>query len=347
MAGIPWTQFMGRGMSAISGTFAQDNTRVVHTFIVDRDKVPDMVRGLVGYSVKNNDLGAGFLSRWLPFQCPQFPYLYAKEVTSMEPLGWDRVTNQPIRGPYGPIAPVKYYKLTVVFAALPYDVFPDDHIILQDAEFGEQCRYMQWKDDGTVQILKRESGSMAWDSDATVPAYARGQQLTMPVGMPVPRVKQTWTWTNLPDDGLFTNGGRSKGGTPGTSNTKGLLYAQGCVNDATFMGFATGTLLFDSYSTTPHIQPVDPTWYSALNGNNWPPTQAVRSWDVTLNFIWYDPNPFYTLGGSAYVYHGHNLLPHPDGNFYKVFQVASTNPITLSAASLYMEADFTKIFLMN
>lgn len=370
MATFPWTQWLGAGLSGISGSFSRDSLRVTHVFIVAREYLPSLVYALLGvaYKARNADPLTGAvppgMSRRLPFQCPQFPELYASQIPTFEPIGFDPayVGKVPVEGAYGPYAPVAFYKVTCVFEGLPYDVFPDSAISIPDgktvdpaapsaanvaaATKGEQTRFMQWRDSGTSEILQRDRGSFYYDTAV----FGTKAVLTSKTGVPIPRERQQWTWINVPDDGLYTKGGRSKGGIAAK-----LIAAQGHVNNAEFMGFLKWTLLFDSYEITPHIQPIPPSIFSPLTGGAWPATQAVRSWDVNLNFIYFDPNPDYTL--AKYAFHGHQLLPKSDGNWYVMYQ-AGTAVLGLvqvpldgtgntTPTYLYRTADFTDIFTMN
>lgn len=337
---VPWTQYVGRGLDGYDARFGPGEQRVVNIFIVPAVNIGEFIRGVLGYSYADLS-GNGYLHRVLPMQNPEFPWLYAHDISSFKPMGWDKTAGGKRQGPYGPYAPFQYYKVTVTFASLPYDVLPDSKITLGSATKGEQCRFVEFYPTGQAEILQidmQKFGQFKWDdtSAAILRPGNSGKTIPFRPGKRIVKIKERWVWKDVPDNGLFSLGGRSRGGI-----ATNLEAAEGTVNSATFMGAPPWVYLLESWSLTPRIMPVPPDYYAGITNNGLSPTQAVRSWDVTLNMIKYDPNPDYTKNGSDYTLHGHNLMPDPDdGLFYVIYNEQT-------GATLYKPTSFPNIFVMT
>ena len=328
---IPSQQWVGHG-TAISGNWNIGNSRFEEQWQIQGiADMPQIIQNLIGYA-KSKGMGND-IARTLPSQHSLFFNMWCSSVSSIEGVGTTGKDDF-----YDDIAGWQEVKFGVQYESPPFPILADG------AVNAEWQRYITPMVESKSQFLQRQDGSLCWPTGT--PNYASGQ---VPIQGNVGKAIITtvtqlrMTWIGVPDIGLFGSGGLSGSGTGSSTN---ILSSLGQLNDATFMGYPRGTLLFDSWAPVEKVYPVDPTvlGYPANSGN------IPIAWDVTLTFLYFDPQNQdgtfgdKTTGQPTSGFRGHNLVPHPsNGNWYAAVLAGQAATPTCR----YNYVDFDSIFEMN
>ena len=327
---IPAQQWTGHA-SSISGNWSLTSSRYEELWQIEGiADMPQIIQNLVGYA-RSGGSGNNII-RTLPKQHPLFWNSWCSAVSSLEGIGTTGKDST-----YDDVAGWQEVKFGVQYESPIYNILPDAAI---DQEWQRFCTPAI---ESKSQFLQQQDGSLWWPPGT--PGYpASGQAIQGNVGRAIiTTVTQLrMTWIGVPDIGLFGAGGFSGSGAGSSSN---ILNTIGQVNDATFMGYPAGTLLLDSWNPILHAYPVDPLVLGYVSNIGVVPI----AWDVTLTFLYFDPqnaNGTYgdTSGGVTNGVRGHNLVPHPTNGFW---YAAILNGSQTSPKYRYNFVDYDSLFEMN
>lgn len=344
---IPFVEHVPRGQFSGEASFGVDTSQAtmvvdipIASGIAETDQWPIVkaISQILGYSKKGNNKK---ISRFLPMRHPLYHWLWATKILSVHPyrpgtllqesagvynlnLGDNTVTKYntdaaPVNEKGTGFAAFKAARITILFTTLPYSIYEDADINPLSGTAGEFIRYTTREMLPTAQFLVRPVGSLKWvDGPSADSVVATGSQHQMVI-----KTRLRWTWHQVPDIGLFDGSGSDQGGFPTY-----LVDIIGKVNQTSFFGYPIGTLLMEAPEFIPINLPCPPA-ILGLN-NKYPP----RAWNVVVNMLHFDP-PAGTTN------RGHNLLPHSNGLWYKVYNTDDPTK------SLYEEGEFQQIFWMN
>lgn len=316
---------------ATTFSFSTEESSATETHDIEYIDLPWAVADILGWSRTS---GTG-IYRKMPAQHPRIYSLYANKITNIEALG----PQGQFIAAKGPDAFYKTMRLTVQYGTPPYRIVGAANRNGNDpfwqAGTSESQRYLQPIDyEVSAEFIQSKRDKFRWptNSDASQPgepipeASGRTKKLV--------RMKMNFLWVQVPDDGLFAGGFDSN-----KFSTK-IMDRILTVNDASFMGFPKGTLLFEGFKPIPKSLPV-PATYMGLEDNQMP-----RAWDVQLCFSFFDPSPVgnHTALAPADQPRGHNLVLCPNNKWYRILIDAALDD---EDNWLYRETDFTKIFEMN
>lgn len=289
---------------------------------------------MYGYTVVDllgfgTSLGNGNgIARIVPAQHPILQNLWASKIGNVQGIGANgRTTTN--------VAAWKQIRFDVTWETPPYNIYTDAVLATVGNPAGSEVyRFVEPDYGSSVEFIQRQQGSYRFPQIAGGAGPLRN-------GAPIPgsggnvqrllRRKYMFMWRQVPDVGLFNGTGFWGGGSPVNIET-----ALGCVNGDTFLGYAPGTLLFESWKLTARTYPL---FNKGLT--------VPRCWDVQLNFNCFNPptdpaDPAQTTnrlipggGGQGGVIAaplfniktgGHNSVPHPtNGYWYRAFQQGGTD----------------------
>ena len=255
---------------------------------------------LLGYSFADGDV----LRRIIPFRHPIWHWSYCSRIAGVRFLQADgkEVFDE------GPHMNFAWAVLDLVFSTPNYRVLTDNQIG-QLALF-EWDRFVERTVKSRTNAIQRLQGEFSFrEGDPT--------DLEVPFG-PSQLLFKTpiqWLWHDVPESWLLDNV---------TKLPTNVFAARGHVNQSDFAGFPAGTLLMEDPEIRPRMLPIPP---EDINLGVFEPP---RSFDVLLNFLYFDPPP----GGTI---RGHNTLPWTvDGLWYVVADNGNN--------FLYPETEFPMIF---
>lgn len=335
MLTVRWAEFItDKGSSQEAAfSYADGNQATLTIFVYDAD-LEQAIADLLGSQEANFGGGSGSntLDRVLPAQHPRFSWLFCSRVSSVKPYRFTGTTgpggSQQNGRLGGKSSQYDLYLLTCVFTQPKFALYTDAQL---DAQAGggprpEWLRYTERIAQPTTFVLSREAGqSFRYVEDNGAGQPPANTNVPVPQPQFLNQVDYNLMWRRVPYIGLFGGGGT---GTPDNQ-----LNGLSAVNDAAFLGFPAGTLLFKTFRVHPYEDPVSPSLFG-LNVNT---GQSSLVCDVELVFTYFNP----PSGVSMATNHGHNLAPWRDNRWYLVKDTATlTNKI-------YQEYDFAKIFEMN
>lgn len=325
IAPVPSSQYVGepnvQGCSMSNGT----STAFI-TFNVLQEDMLDFTADVLGYS---QAAGSGIL-RTPPSKHPIFPFLFASRI-EWTPRAPDRPTIGSEEG--GQSAQFKLWQARVQFESPPYRIAPS-------GGGPEYERYTIIKAESHAEFIQRMQGIFIYPTVAFGIYRAGANKVTGPNGVPVLlcKTKIQIKWMQVPDDGLFAGGFNNGSGSPDN-----ILNGLGTVNSIEFLGYDPQTILFESFVTEPVSMACGPSFLGMADDD------APRCWNVTLNFIYFDPPaadlPTGPNSDSGALVHGHNLLPCPGNNkWYRVYRDGGSD---VSGDWKFAETDLNNVFLMN
>lgn len=330
LSNVPALQYVGGGGNCVGGGFNYGASSCYQEWLIkDAGKnLPRFIADVMGYAKK---AGTG-IHRSLPARHPELVWCWASNISwdaGLAPTGQRQGFNRAT-------AAYKGLKLKVEFSAPPYAIIPDGQITAARPEYH---RFVSLNSDPNTEFIQRKHGTFQFP--AGTPAISTQE---LPEGVPQLLVKNriALTWHQVPDDGLFTNGGSFREGATAAN----LIAGIGKVNSSTFLGYPAGTLLMEGYKLIPYNLPIMPSilgneMFVGPGGKGGIPP---RFWNVEMVLTYFNP-PIDTGGG--FTARGHNLLPHPtDPYWYRVHQ-ATTGATDTSPYWRYQEIDYATMFLMN
>ena len=267
----------------------------------------DLINEVLGYCETD---GLGGLMRTLPLAHPQYPWLFASELT-ITGLGFDQQASSSSQifeaPPIASFAVYKRYQYQITFTQRPYillqDVsIPSEAIEYYDADGTQQFegnvpreywRFTDYEEYPSAEFLTAQQGQFTFDR----------QDLEVPDGNTVPgqlrllQRKSTikFRWYQVPNHYL-------------TSEYSYIKAAQGTVNQLEWNGWMPGTLLFAGCNVLKRYTPPNPEpdpWMDGTIGN-------AKLIDLEFIFQYFDPGleaPPVTPTNPNHVVGGHNLLP--------------------------------------
>lgn len=378
-----WKELIASLRPSGDNSFSKTSGEASLVGVVDEAKVRGCLRFCLGYDVVNNDTGTvgGIrLRRTNPVRHPRYPKLWctgaAETGLSPDPQGTLRTTMvagnpEPVNRGAGPGSPVnvlganaqgfraKYRKARVAlrFEPLPFRVQEDvpDSTGLANSEFNRNVTVDM---EPRAELLSLSGFSMVYCEGTGLPVAThstpQGQAYPCDVGQVLVKSDLRVTWYHVPDGWVFA--------TPNlTWSPARILPRLGCVNHATFMGFARGTLLLNAVKFVRHPWTLQVSPKDVNDG-----TEPEFYYTVEFSMQFFDPEKGFTgnpavqlipesaLGGGVRgpgAVRGHNCAPWrgglaagrtTDGNAGKWFFATYTgNP---NDRPLFNFTDYTALF---
>ncbi len=337
--GSDWREHVEGQQAGGGGAFSSSAQEAVVVGYVDANKLRSALRWFLGFSSVDTTLppdvegsgegessgGASYLlRREPPARHPIFPQLYCHSVGFVG-IGVDTAPNTELAvdspftdylGEQIRYAPYSQYLLTIRFKSFGrMRFYSDDEMDEYPAPryAWEWTRYTDITLGPAVQALTADGSSCLTFAEgvASIPSatwlpgalsanigLASGPQgiaFPAPIAELMTKSNLTIKWHGVPHEWLSDN-------DQYLYPTK-IIERLGHLNDAEFIGLATGTCLLNAAQFDPTLYPVAPA----------DPAFPLGGWDVTLNFEHFDP----TKGVSASAFRGHRLFPYRvDGKWY-------------------------------
>lgn len=319
------------------------NSRSVRVLDVDNPigGLPvDVVPKILGFSRYNN---AGYIERKLPWQNPTFGWMYATSIPNIVGVGNKRdsqgniytaenpsvpfnssdvvVNHSDIQAAYR-VANYQKWRCTVSYAALAYDVLPDN-LIQKTAGVPDESylqRYVTRLPRPQGDALTLPQGAMKFVDTA---AGATADQRSIPFGVakvqPSYDISLVWHWipTNCVPSKIIRSG----------STDLAIDSTLGKVNSATFDNCEPGTLLL----TGAELQPD-----RMANGE--------RAWHITYRMKYIAKTPAAQTDQGS---HNTLIFLNTATGLIKYSEVSSdglTHALTVNGSHLYDAADFRALF---
>lgn len=292
-----------------------------------------VVIGILGYS-EYTPSTASRMTRELPLQHPQYPWMFATEIASIQgrspklysvggaPASVEIFTRQSQRLGVK-IQAYKLYRAVVVFTAVKYNVLRNRS--LQESEL---YRFVERNYQLGLENIIRQGNSFKWVPGTPL----AGQSIPQGFVARAPKGVVTYLWRQVPRVGLF---GRSGDGWPNN-----IWDGVGRVNSETFDGCPPGTLLL----LPPKFMPISSP-YTSFGVEGVGEADSTVAYDVELPMSYIDPpaDPAFAGTGPAYSLRGHNLFPPPPGQASGYWYPA-THSGAANGTTLYPAYDFQKLF---
>lgn len=274
----------------------------------------------VDYTVDSLGVTTATLRREIPLHHPRFANLYARKVTTqgIQFAGKEFRNADPEWKIQSQTARYRKVIGNVEFAPVTFDVYSDSEIGSSGGVAQEWLRYCRRFRTPTSDALTLEEGMMKWAEGPNA-----GLEVKTVIPFPERKADIGLEWLQVPEEW-----------THDSSLAPIKIESRlGCVNDATFMGYPAGTLLFDSCLMNRFAIP--------LQTSDWQPYYANH---ITLIFKYFNP----TNGVALSTYKGHNLLVvrsvDADNNTYLKYYLATSNANPTTGRRLFQETDFRQIF---
>lgn len=317
---------------AYNGTTAGMNIEITDSTAINNDVIT-YVQKVLGYP----SWSPGIITRYLPMRHPQFPWLRATRV--MDVMG---VVNSGNITKYdnntAGIANWNKTRFKIQFESLPYDVLDEDAI--SDPltnEPDEGLRFVEYRKKFSLEQLQLQGGEYYFYGGGTgngIPAdVAHSAKATTTIGHPISKEFLSWTWHQVPDGAIYDI----------NRQTPNLTAIFGKVNLTEFYGYPAGTLACLPPDIEPHEAPANPANMGKKNGGLEPLTEnnIPRIWDVTYNFLYFNPQPITSPGAGGLLMtsagnvpiQGHNCAPFRHNfNDWKLLLTVGGNSPRFAAA---------------
>lgn len=278
-------------------------------------QLQDFIKDIIGDTSPNK--GDGRLKRRLPHCDPEWPFLYAEQVTGVRGTGPSTWSRNPNVFEASPIGDFNFYparRFNVSFAPRPYAVVGDDSITVETKQYydltgtltdyistTEYSRFTTIETEDLYQAVTAKQGSMIFRGGTP-----DGKPYMAQPRIPLPDYLVTITWYQIPARYL----------TSANSNFRKYV---GRINQAAWNGFTAGELLFLGAKPSRWYSPPIPEMFSLTNANGPLVTSTAKLVDVKLNFLGTKRTPAAnpTITNANYVATGHNSLPYwQDKKFY-------------------------------
>jgi len=327
----PSWQYVGGGGS-ISYQLGTDEGSATEVHDIDYNDLYQASIDILGWSKQQ---GTGIF-RKLPAQHPYFSFLYANRITDIKGIGpRGQVIGRNAGSGPKPMADFKLVRLTVNYGTPPYYMAGAKGFDKTDpfltAGTSEDKRFLIPSEyDSDTKFAAQRTTFMKWPAEAPAPLTNQPIKDTGGATIAVTKQRITFTWVQVPDHGLFP------GGFDQNKTSPNIDKCIGRVNSEEFLGYPRGTVLFEGWKPMPRIMGI-PSEALGLGFD-----QLPRSWDVKLQFSFFDPKP---LGDENK--RGHNLAPCPkDRKWYRLITNVD-NATDTSIFWKYQEEDLRDIFKMN
>lgn len=335
MITVRWSEFItdkGSNRDAAFG-YADGNQATLSIFVYEDDLLT-AIADLLGSQEANFGGGSGSttLDRKLPAQHPNFDWLFCSRITGIRPYRFKEkglaggTTQNGLLG--GARSRYDLYVITAVFSQPKFRMFTDAQL---DAQAGagprpEWLRFTERVAQPTTFVLSREAGqSFRYVEDDGAGQPPANTNVPTPVPQFLNQVDYNILWRRVPYIGFYGNAGD---GPP-----QNQLDALSKVNDADFMGFPAGTLLFKSFRVQNVEDPVSPSAF----GLNVAAGDTSLVVDVELVLTYFNP----PAGAASPITLGWNLAPWRDNKWYTVKDVVN------QTQTIFPTVDFNTIFLLN
>jgi len=306
------------GESSTTGSFSftsSSTTREYLTTINNLSQLQDFIKDIVGDT--NPNKGDGRLKRRLPHCDPEWPFLYAEQVTGVRGVGESSWSRNPNVFEASAIGDFNFYsarRFNVSFAPRPYAVIGDDSITVETKSFydldgsvatykstTEYSRFTTTETEDLYQAVTAKQGQMVFRGGAP-----DGKPYMAQPRIPLPDYLVTITWYQVPARYLIS------------ANSNFRKYV-GRVNQKAWNGYSAGELLFLGAKASRWYAPPIPEMFSLTVANGPLVTSTAKLVDIKMNFLGTKRTPAAnpTITNANYVASGHNSLPYwQDKKFY-------------------------------
>lgn len=308
-----WRQVLNDTGEVDSGQFGGGDSRATLTILFDDGLRWEAIRNILGYSYRTDK---NTLARRLPAQHPEYPWLYATRILNLR----GEKAVEKTAGRAGDFALCDTCRMTIQFETLPYAVKADSEVSNK-----EYKRFVDFRPKPGIENIQRPGRFFKF-----VDGPAVATTFPYPYLIRAPKQHLSWRWVDVPDAYL-----NNRQGLP-----INLLRRIGTVNNGFFPavgpgGYPPETLLMLEPELTPKQLPIDITEAtSAVEGG------VVRTWDVTLNFVYFDP----PVPAGYVTGRGHNVLPPPPQTPPVNYFYLATIDGTARGARAYPRSNFEILF---
>jgi hypothetical protein len=287
-------------------------------FILDRDKLGELVSDILGSVSKAND-GTGRLNRRLPAAHPYYDWLYASKITNIEgiqPAGrslGETYQRDPSLNYIYDFVFYQKYRVSVQFEPRPYLMMNDQDLKgkQQDLKWyynltgsfenftdpREYLRFVDIESEPSAEFLTSPQGQFVFKTASGL--APNGNQVTNQNGggitLRIVRQKVKFTWYFVPYEIVFA---------------ENVVSGFGKVNQYDFFGYPKGSLLLEGIETKRYPPPelnfrVDPAFGTSV---------AQKLCDITFVFNclmqpYRDLSPDIPASTNFKMSYGHNLVP--------------------------------------
>jgi hypothetical protein len=302
--GIAWAESLGKAPSENTSDFRAGHTGCSASLVLEFNgyEMAEIQGIVLGYpqSARDKD-GYRRLTRTPPMRHPRYPWMYASEITFMHPAGFVGTSVND----YGKISEWERVIVGVVFRPPLYQIKSDDDILY------EFERFVEIKTEPKIQSISLDRQERVWVHDT-------GRTYKGHVAYVLSKKSIKLIWHQVPE---FFIGDRWNV----APNIEGVI---GRINDAVFLGYATGTLLCGSVEIERIPWYIPPTTINPGEAE----TEISSVLRITFNLEHFDPPP----GGAN---RGHNLAIDPDDSTWKWYLHKSKN-----GQPLFTDANFYDLF---
>jgi len=320
---------------SVAGFSLMEGGRATMKLIIDEPRMESACKEILGSS----KAGVKKIERILPVAHPQFPWLYAERISSIEGLEFfakynalDNVAEgtfvqSPVLENY---ARYNKYELTIEFTPRSYalkldttlvqnkiDWYNESNVAQNDIYFPEWARFFEILYKPSAEYITAVGGQLVWKMDVN---NALGMQDKTVSGGQIRSLMQSTAlemkWYCVPYSYV-------------TSTNSNINKCLGHVNYETFLGHEGGKLLLVGAEVTRVYSPPFPEstpWNGGLGGL---PSQN-KLCDITFHVLFKDivPKNAYTVTNFNNMTNGHNLvLAGFDNNHYYVENSNSGKPL--------------------
>lgn len=264
------------------------------------------------------------LLRSIPLQDPQFPNLWCTRITDLHGVGKQVAQAATATEPGYPL--YERWRFNALFELVPYNVLSDaDAKAASDALGGpasgypiECMRWFGWEVIPDVTVLQAPGGQFKFaETSASGPVITgSGTSFLGFINLIQGKTKINFKWYDVPEQLVSS----------GFGVYPHFDAAAGCVNDASFLGAAAGTLLLEPVQITRKK-------YNTLASAT--PNDYLL--DIVFPMTYYNP----PSGVAVPTRFGHNLLPFK-GDWKYYYCTSNGNPST--GRPSYQSYTFTKLF---
>jgi len=318
---------------SVAGFSLMEGGRATMKLIIDEPRMEEACKEILGYAKAGNKK----IERTLPVAHPQFPWLYAERISSIEGLEffakYDSKENfgtfiqSPVLENY---ARYSKYELTIEFNPKPYallidsslvqnkiDWYNESNVAQSDIYFPEWARFFEILYKPSAEYITAVGGQLVWKMDVN---NALGMQDKTVSGGQIRSLMQSTAlemkWYCVPYSYV-------------TSTNSNINKCLGHVNYETFLGHEGGKLLLVGAEVNRVYSPPFPE-FTAWNGGLGGLPSQNKLCDITFHVLLKDiePKNAYTVTNFNNMTNGHNLvLAGFDNNHYYVENSNSGKPL--------------------